>query len=72
MAGEIDKLTPVQALEMWTTEIKTEGLGQAQKPIWVAAKEKLAEYLRWMKIGGTVLAVGVLLSIGTVLVGRRL
>jgi hypothetical protein len=71
MAGEIDKLTPVQALDLWKTEVLTEGLGQAQKPLWIAAKERLAEYARWMKIGGIVLAAGVLLSVVTLFVGRR-
>jgi hypothetical protein len=71
MAGEIDKLTPAQALDMWTGEIKTEGLGEAHKPIWVAAKDKLAEYTRWLKLGGALVAGGLVLSLATLFVKRR-
>ena len=71
MASEIDKLTPVRALDLWNTEVLTEGLGQAQKPLWIAAKERLAQYATWMKIGGAVLTAGLLLSITTLYIGRR-
>jgi hypothetical protein len=70
MSAQIDQLSPVQALEMWTGEILTEGLGEAHKPYWVAAKDKLDEYVWWMKVGGAALAAGALLSVGTLFVGR--
>ena len=69
-SANIDKLTPVQILGVWS-ELVDEGLGEKRTPIWLAAKEKRAEYQTWMIIGGGAFAVGVLASIATLFVGRR-
>jgi hypothetical protein len=71
MAADIDRLTPVEALQMWTDEVLKDGLGEPQAPPWIRFKEKLAEYLWWMKTGGIVVAAGLILSVITLFVGRR-
>jgi hypothetical protein len=70
MSADIDRLTPVQTLELWSSEILKDGLGEAQTPIWVAAKGKLAEYLWWIKLGTGAIVAGILLSVGTLFVRR--
>src|SRR5262249_51915319 len=50
MTAQIDTLTPVQALEMWTTEIKDEGLGEAHPPFWITAKVQISLYFWWIKL----------------------
>jgi hypothetical protein len=68
--AEIDGLTPLQALETWSKEIVEGGLGEPQPPPWVVAKDKIAQYKRWMTISGCLVAVGVALSAATLFIGR--
>ena len=71
MTAQIDTITPVQALEIWSHDILEEGLGQPQAPFWVTAKEKVAEYSWWIKFGAGMILLGTAASAGAVLVGRR-
>jgi hypothetical protein len=68
-AAQIDKLSAVQLLGTWS-DLLGEGLGEKRTPIWVAAKEKIHSYLMWVTAGGAALAVGLLLSVATLFVGR--
>jgi len=69
-SANIDKLTPLQLLGAWS-ELKEEGIGEKQTPIWIAAKAKIREYRSWMVIGGGVLVAGSLISLATLFIGRR-
>lgn len=68
-SANIDKLSAVQMISAWS-ELLDEGLGEKQKPIWIAAKEKLREYRIWMISGGGAVAIGAALSIATLFVCR--
>jgi len=68
-SANIDKLTPLQMLNAWS-ELKDEGLGEKQAPIWVVAKEKIRGYQFWMAVGGGALAAGLLLATTALFVGR--
>jgi len=68
-SASIDKLTAPQMLGAWT-ELIDEGLGEKRTPIWVAAREKIAQYKRWMALGGGTIALGLLLSLATLYIGR--
>jgi len=68
-SANIDKLTPLQMLAAWS-ELKEEGLGEKQTPIWVVAKEKIRGYQFWMSCGGGAFAAGVLLAVAALFVGR--
>jgi hypothetical protein len=68
-SANIDKLTPLQMLNAWS-ELKEEGLGEKQTPIWVVAKEKIRGYQFWMTCGGGAFVAGVLLSVTALFVGR--
>jgi len=67
---EINSLTPVQALDTWSKEIIEGGLGEPQPPPWVVAKDKIAQYQRWMTVSGCLVALGVALSAATLFIGR--
>jgi hypothetical protein len=62
MTAQIDTLTPVQALELWTPEIKAEGLGEAHPPFWVTARVQIANYLWWIELGVGAIFAGLLIS----------
>ena len=70
-AGQLDKITAPEALDLWRTEILGEGIGERQDPPWVAVQIRLREHLRWIKLGAASLGLGVLLAIGAIAVGRR-
>jgi hypothetical protein len=69
-AGQIDTLTPDQLMDQWP-RIVEEGLGQPNPPQWVVAKRIAAQRLAGVKIGGAIVAVGLLLALATMCVGRR-
>jgi hypothetical protein len=71
MTAQIDTLTPVQALEMWTTEVKGEGLGEAHPPIWVTARVQIAAYFWWIKLGVGAIAAGLFVSVVALFAGRQ-
>jgi hypothetical protein len=70
-AAHIDTLSPADLLDVWTKEVLEEGLGEPEKPYWVTAKEKVAEYFWWIKLGGGAMGVGLLLAAATFLSSRR-
>ena len=69
--AQIDTLTPVQSLEVWTHEVLEEGLGEPQPPYWVKAKEKVDEYSWWMKFGGGMVGLGVVVAGITFFISRQ-
>jgi hypothetical protein len=66
----IAKLTPEQALQEWS-DIRETGLGEKMTPIWIAAKDKIAQYTLWMKIGGGAVLAGIVVAVATLFIGRR-
>jgi hypothetical protein len=71
MAADIDRLTPVETLQLWTEEIHKEGLGEVETPPWIKFKEKLNEYVWWIRAGGAAILSGVIVSMLTLFIGRR-
>ena len=65
----IDKLTPVQALEFLKGNIQACIQNEAS-PEWVIAKRVAARYLFWVKVGGCLLAGGLIPAIATLFIGR--
>jgi len=70
-AAQIDTLSPVELLEVWTKEVLGEGLGEPEKPYWITAKEKVNEYFWWMEFGAGAVALGILVAAVTFLTSRR-
>src|SRR5262245_30200324 len=68
--ARIDKLTPLQLLSEWS-EVLEHGLGQPSAPPWVTAKKLIDGYRSWMIGGASAIAVGLVLSIATLFVGRK-
>jgi hypothetical protein len=69
--AQIDTLSPVQLLEVWTHEVVEEGLGEPQTPYWVAAKTKVGEYFWWVRFGGGLVVLGVIVAALTMASSRR-
>jgi len=68
-SAPVDTLTPVQALQVWKDNVES-GLHQELTPSWVAARAAAAHYLFWVKVGGCLLAGGLLPAIATLYIGR--
>lgn len=68
---QIDTLTPLQSLEVWSHEMLEEGLGEPQTPYWIAAKQKVDEYFAIIKMASVALLLGSILALLTMFVGRR-
>jgi hypothetical protein len=66
-----DKLTPLTALAEWQTEVLP-GLRQQVEPHWISAQKAAARYLFWTKVGGCLIAAGLLPALGTLFIGRGL
>jgi len=71
LAADIDRLTAVEMLELWTDEVLKEGLGEPELPPWIRFKAKLDEYVWWIRTGGITILSGLALSIVTLFIGRR-
>ena len=65
----IDKLTPLAALEEWKTEVLP-GLSKSLDPDWILARKAAARHLLWSKVGGGMLAGGLLSAMATLFIGR--
>jgi hypothetical protein len=68
MSENVEKLTILQMREVWAEEIIKEGLGDAHRPIWIAAKERLAQLSRQAIAGVVTMIVGVVASLAAVLI----
>lgn len=68
---QIDTLTPLQSLEVWSHEMLEEGLGEPQTPYWVSAKQQVAEYFAIIKMGSVALLIGSAIALLTMFVGRK-
>jgi hypothetical protein len=71
LAADIDRLTAVETLDLWTDEVLKEGLGEPELPPWIRFKAKLDEYVWWIRTGGITIGAGLILSVITLFVGRR-
>ena len=65
----IDKLSPEETLNEWT-ETTASGIGKEVTPVWVAARQALVSYRRWITAGTLAAAVGLIAAVGTLFVGR--
>ncbi len=65
----IDTMTPHDTLLEWEKEVLP-GLHIQVIPDWIAARMSAARYLYWAKVGGCLLAGGVLGAIATLFIGR--
>ena len=68
-AAHIDELSPWQTLDVWW-QLADEGLGEKVTPIWIAAKDRIAQYMRWIALGGGAIIVGAVLVMSSLFVGR--
>jgi hypothetical protein len=66
----IAKMTPEEALREWS-DIRETGLGEKVVPYWVAAKDRIAQYMLWIKIGGGAILAGIVVAVATLFIGRR-
>ena len=69
LESPLDKLTPLAALDEWNTQVLP-GLTKALDPPWVLARKSAERYILWSKIGGGMLAGGLLAAIATLFIGR--
>lgn len=68
---QIDTLSPLQSLEVWSHEIIEEGLGEPQAPYWIAAKQQIAGYFTIIKLSSVALLLGSAIALLAMFVGRR-
>jgi hypothetical protein len=71
LESPVDKLTPVTALAEWQEDVLP-GLQRVLEPSWITAQKAAATYLFWAKVGGVLLAAGLLPALGTLFIGRGL
>jgi hypothetical protein len=69
-ALRIDQMSPEQTLDEWS-DIRETGLGDKMTPIWIAAKQKMAEYMLWLKIGAAAIVTGATVAVATLFIGRK-
>jgi hypothetical protein len=70
-SGQLDKISPTEALDLWRKEILEEGLGEPHSPPWVTAKAHLERYSQRIGIGAGAIAIGLLAVISSLFIGRR-
>jgi hypothetical protein len=65
----VDKLTPIQALQLWKETVEP-GIRLEVRPPWITYRAVAARYLFWVKVGGCLLAGGLVPAIATLYIGR--
>jgi hypothetical protein len=70
-AGQLDKISPVEALELWKTEVLEEGLGEPHQPPWVTAKAHLKAHSRQIAVGVGAVVVGLIAVLSSLFIGRK-
>jgi len=69
-AEHIDKLTPEEALADWTKLVE-DGLGPKDPFVWTTAQATAKTLGWWIRLGGGLIAGGVLTALATLFIGRR-
>jgi hypothetical protein len=69
-AAHIDELSPVETLTHWSKLVE-EGLGPKDPFLWTKAQESAKGLGWWIRLGGELVAGGVLVAVATLFVGRR-
>ena len=68
-AAHIDELSPVETLTHWSKLVE-EGLGPKDPFLWTKAQESAKGLQWWIRLGGELVAGGVLVALATLVVGR--